>query len=200
LKQEYDQAYDLMDLFHKDDSGMKIEVEWEEEDDLADEDDVEYEQEFLIDESMRDLIDAAVWLAGRLLTNPACSSGQGATLAKALLGLARLPRSTPGLTVDFGFSVSCGGDGDARYWSVHLDETELMWSAGGYIHGPNGGDSFTSFQLSLLRGVDDVPLGSASAWLELKDYATSNIDISATDGSDEDFWERYAPRENPTWG
>jgi hypothetical protein len=143
-KREYDQAYDLMQLFRKAEPGMKREAEGDEEDNLADEkmtladeDDVEYEadaeceHEFLIDESLRDLIDGAVWLGGRLLTNPACTFEQGAALAKALLGLARLPRSTPGLTVDFGFSVGWDGDGDTRYWSVHLDGTELMWSAGG---------------------------------------------------------------------
>jgi hypothetical protein len=212
-KHEYDHTYGLMQLFREAEPGKKSAAEGDEEDEppdekitLAEEDDVgheadaEFEQEFLIDESYRDLIDGAVWLAGRLLTNPACTSDQSATLAKALLGLARLPRPTPGLTVEFGFSASWDGGGDTRYWSVHLDETELMWSAGGYIRGPNGGDSFTSFQLSLLRGANDVPLGSANAWLKLKDYATSNIDISATDGSDEEFWERYAPDVNPTWG
>jgi hypothetical protein len=69
----------------------------------------------------------------------------------------------------------------------------MLQALGVYIRGPSGGDSFTSFQLSLFRGAGDVPIGNANAWLELKNHAASDIDISATDGSDEDFWERYAP-------
>ena len=183
-KREYDQTTNLMELFGMGEPGAEEETEVESERDSED--------EFLIAESSRVLIDSAVWLAGRLLTHPACTREKRAALAKALVGLTRLPRSTPGLTVDFGFSIQ-QADGDPRYWSVSLDETELMWSAGGYVHGPMGGDSFTSFQLSLLRGSQDTPIGDVGAWLELKQHLKKNIDVTADDASDEDFWERYAP-------
>ena len=190
-KEEYDRTSELMELFRMSELGTEEEIETESEEDTENED------QFLVAQSSRALIDSAVWLAGRLLTHPACTRDKRAALARALIGLGRLPRPTPGLTVDFGFSTGIAG-GDMRCWSVHLDETELMWSAGGYVHGPYGGDSFTSFQFSLLCGSEDTPIGSVGTWLELKEYLKMNINVLATDASDEDFWERNAPHINQT--
>lgn len=91
------------------------------------------------------------------MIHPSTSIEQHDALTKALLGLARLPRVTKGLTVDFGFSVK-QRDEELLHWSVHLDETEIMWTAGGYLNGPCGPDSFTLFQLSLFVGSEDIPI------------------------------------------
>ena len=185
-KQEYDQTYDVMELFGMSEPGTEEEAETELEEDT------ENEEEFLIAQSSRALIDSTVWLAGGLLKHRACPREKRDALAKAMIGLARLPRTMPGLSVDFGFSVR-QDDGDLRYWSVHLDETELMWSVGGCVTGPWGSDSYTSFQLSLLCGSEDTPIGDADAWLGVNEYLTEKINVQAEDASDEDFWERYAP-------
>jgi hypothetical protein len=133
------------------------------------------------------LIDSTVWLAGKLLKHPTGTRRKREALANAMVGLARLPRTTPGLTVDFGFSVR-PNRGDLRYWSVHFDETELTWSVGGCIHGPCGSDSFTSFHVSLLRGSQGMPVGNAGAWLEFHAYLEENIEVQAHDASNEDLW------------
>jgi hypothetical protein len=190
-KEEYDRKYDLMELFSTSDGGTD-EPESEEEfpEDDPDEE-IPDDENFLMPQCASQLIDGAAWLAGKLLLHSGCTPEERDALTKALIGIARLPRTTPGLCVDFGFGTS--GSGDMRCWSVHIDETEVMWSSGGYVHGPAGGDSYTSFQLSLLRGSEDAPIGNQNAWFGVRQFLEDTVNVHVNDGSDEDFWERYAP-------
>jgi len=146
------------------------------------------ENKFLVPESTRPLIDSALWLAAWLLGHPECNPEMREALTKALWALARLPETTPGLTVSYGFSAPAGGE-DILFWEVHLDETEVNWTAGGYVHGPAGGDSFTSFDLSLLRRSEDSPIGHARAWFEFKEHLNEARNVGADDYSDDNFWD-----------
>jgi ssDNA-binding Zn-finger/Zn-ribbon topoisomerase 1 len=134
------------------------------------------EQEvFLLPYGADGLIDSAIRLGKKLLKLPRCSQDERATLEKAICALRQLPKVTPELAVEYGFSYRDSTD-DLHYWSVYFDETELKWSAGGSVYGPAGGDSYTSFQFSLLRGGEDSPIGSRSSWLDWEydfDQATS---------------------------
>jgi hypothetical protein len=151
-----------------------------ENEDIESEDELADAEEFLITRVADRLIDGAAELAKKLLELPMCSEDQRAALEKAISALGRLPKPTADLVVEYGFSYR-GSYDDAHYWSVYFDETELKWSAGGYIHGPAGGDSYTSFQLSLFRGGEDWPIGSAEAWLDWKCNFDCAVDISAND-------------------
>lgn len=64
-KQEYDETHDLMELFNMSEPATGEETEAEKEDEG------ESEDEFLMTQSIRALIDSTVWLAGRLLVDPA---------------------------------------------------------------------------------------------------------------------------------
>jgi hypothetical protein len=177
-KEEYDRTHELMQLF------AESEPEWGDEAEAPE--DTDSEDQFLITRSSRELIESAVWLVGELSIHPSCTREQRNALATAMGGLTRLPKTTPGLNVDFGFSIRVCRD--LRYWSVHFDDRELMWSVGGCIHGPYGSDSFTSFQLSLRHGSQDNPIGDPEIWLELGEYLTEKIEVQASDMSDDDLW------------
>jgi|HubBroStandDraft_5_1064220.scaffolds.fasta_scaffold27558_3 hypothetical protein len=176
-KEEYDRTHELMQLF------SESEPEWGNGAEAPE--DTDREDQFLITRSSRELIESAVRLIGELSKHPSCTPKQRNALATAMVGFTRLPKTTPGLSVDFGFSIRAGGD--LRYWSVHFDDRTLMWSVGGCVHGPYGSDSFTSFQLSLLHRSQDNPIGDAEIWLELDEYLTEEIDVQANDMSDEDL-------------
>jgi hypothetical protein len=188
---EYKQTYDVMELFLKEPEARILTKQKSEEErseiELDDEENPD-EIKFLVPESTRRLIDSAMWLAARLLGHPECNGDMREALAKALWALARLPEVTPGLDVDFGFSAPAGGE-DIVFWSVSLDETEVSWTAGGFVHGPAGGDSFTSFNMSLFRGSEDLPMGHGSAWFEFKKHLEEAYDIQADDNSEDGFWD-----------
>lgn len=142
------------------------------------------DEAFLLPYGAAELIDSAIRLAHKLLEWPGCSQAKRETLEKALFALGELPKVTPKLAVEYGFSYRDSRD-DLHYWSVYFDETELKWSAGGYVHGPAGGDSYTSFQFSLFRGGEDSQMGGRSYWFDWEydvDQATS---IEANDYSPE---------------
>lgn len=136
------------------------------------------------------LIDSAAWLAAKLLERPDCSAEEIAALGKVLFALQRLPRTTPALCVDYGFNFrdACG---NLYYGSIHFDDTELMWSVGGSVNGPSGSDSYTSFQLSLLRGCEDSPIGTQEAWFELTSNLPRAPHIEVEDNCDESFWDLH---------
>jgi hypothetical protein len=190
-KEEYDRTYELMELFREDDPKPESMTDSEK---TSDFDDQTSEDEFLIDEITRTLADNAIWLAGRLLVNGRCTPEQREALALALVGFARLPRTTPGLTIDFGFSAIHSAE-LMRCWSVHIDSTEIAWSAGGYMHGPAGGDSFSTSHVSLFTGsIAEASKGDVTAWLDMPGSYSDSVEFSATATSSEDFWERHVPR------
>jgi hypothetical protein len=139
------------------------------------------EQEvFLLPYGADGLIDSAIRLANKLLDLPRCSQDERATLEKALRALRQMPKVTSELAVEYSFSYRDSSD-DLHYWSVYFDETELKWSAGGSVYGPAGGDSYTSFQFSLLRGGEDSPIGSRSSWFDWEYDFDQATNIEAND-------------------
>ena len=92
--------------------------------------------------------------------------------------------------MDFGFSFDVPNSGP-RYWSVHIDETEVQWTCGGSVRGPYGTDSFTSCQYSLLCVGEDDPIGSPQLWLDYYRYFGHGISIRVEDDCEEDFWKEY---------
>ena len=89
--------------------------------------------------------------------------------------------------MDYGFGLRDGKD-NLYYWAIHFDDTELMWTAGGSEMGPGGSDSYTSFQLSLLRGGKDNATGAVDAWYEMHRNISRATSFEIEDNSDEEFW------------
>ena len=77
----------------------------------------------------------------RLLRRRALSPKQIDSMARLLLGLQRLPLSTPGLDITFALYLDDRSIGDGEYWfydKIHMNEFSITLSSGSWHHEQDG--------------------------------------------------------------
>ena len=139
------------------------------EDDGIDPDEIPDDQFVLMPEDKAGLEKVIALVRRHLPGMPPIHLRSAATL---LLALERLPSTTPGASITFGFSTP-NTDGNFGWADVQISEEELCLQIGEHFHSPGiGGDTETR-SLLWMRAGSRSREGSSDAWHEWLEYASS---------------------------
>jgi len=131
----------------------------------------------------RELCDKLADGVRAMLTRSDLRPLQIASMARLLLGLSRLPLTTPG--VDVFVTLHTGTPDDSYAYEIGIKEDQLWLGGGGYIRGPFGGDSYGGWVFEVEEAFHSDPDDAELEWLDEFPDIALNYDIEIQDDSDE---------------
>ena len=165
--------------------------------------------------SEQDLVSEVNSIIRSLLTRPDITPRQISQIGRFLFALERLPRITPGISMEVTLVYRCNNE--TTYESVSLDEDSFRLSSGGSAYDPSvGGDSFSSTTLEVGVGWRDEPWTwvEVADWLErfrgvvndseydieISVYGDESVDWSLSDQEEQtNLWETF-PDDDSEYG
>jgi hypothetical protein len=129
---------------------------------------------------------------------PSMRPGDLRAAASVLLALERLPATTPGVRVTFGFTQP-NTDGNYGWVDIEISEDEFRLGAGEHFYDPAvGGDTETRIVFEAQAG-GDWSEGDIDDWLPVASVIASEGRVSAEDYSEHDAIEWGAEGDPDTW-
>jgi hypothetical protein len=129
---------------------------------------------------------------------PSMSPADLRAAASVLLALERLPATTPGVHVTFGFAQP-NTDGNFGWADIEISEDEFRLGTGEHFHDPAvGGDTETRTVFEAQAG-GDWRQGDIDDWLPVLSVIASEGNVSAEDYSDHDAIEWEDEGEPDAW-
>lgn len=134
-----------------------------------------------------------------LLKREDLTARQIASIAKLMLGLERMPLTTPGL--DLSIELSEKGEGGAGSYSIELDENEFRTESGGYVNGPMGPDSVSgpTFEVGIKFRYSDVSWNFELDWPDIFAEMRHHAKLTIRDESNDALLDWEHPDGSIFW-